>query len=228
VPKQNRSPGEDQEPGFTRLPAGRHGLPRDYVVENQRARLLVGIVRAVARRGYNAATITEIAESASVSRQTFYDNFRNKEQCFLAAYDRAVDEVQTAMAAAADPLTEWPEKVTAALGALLDFFAPEPDLARFFWLEPVGAGEVIVTRHREAMRTLTELLTADRPSNPRVPLLSETAEEAVVGGVASLISKRVSAGETERLEELLPDLLELVLAPYLGSVEAGRLDADAR
>ena len=101
MPKQNREPGEDKEPGFTRLPGGRHGLPRDYVVKNQRARLLVGIVRAVARHGYNAATITEIAEGASVSRQTFYDNFQNKEQCFLAAYDRAVDDVQTAMAAAA-------------------------------------------------------------------------------------------------------------------------------
>lgn len=125
MPKQNREPGEDKEPGFTRLPAGRHGLPRDYVAENQRARLLVGIVRAVARRGYNTATITDIAEGASVSRQTFYDNFQNKEQCFLAAYDRAVDDVQTAMAAAAEPLTEWPEEVTAALGALLDFFGQE-------------------------------------------------------------------------------------------------------
>lgn len=228
MPKRSREPGEDQEPGFTRLPAGRHGLPRDYVVDNQRARLLVGIVRAVARRGYNAATITEIAEGASVSRQTFYDNFQNKEQCFLVAYDRVVDDVQTAMAVAAESLTEWPEKVTAALGALLDFFSQESDLARFFWLEPVGAGEVIVTRHREAMRALIELLTADRRLNPGVPPLSETAEEAVVGGVASLISKRVNAGETERLKQLLPDLLELVLAPYLGSTEAGRLDADAR
>ena len=59
--------------------------------------------------------------------------------------------------------TEWPEKVKAALAALLDFFASEPDLARFFWLEPLGAGEVIVTRHRQAMRALVAQLTADRP-----------------------------------------------------------------
>jgi AcrR family transcriptional regulator len=228
VAKPNRGPGEDEELGFTRLPAGRHGLPRDYVVENQRARLLAGIVRAVARRGYNAATITEIADAASVSRQTFYDNFQNKEQCFLAAYDRAVDDVQTAMAAAGEPLSEWPERVTAALGALLDHFAPDPDLARFFWLEPVGAGEVIVVRHREAMRALIEVLTADRPPNPGVPPLSKTAEEAVVGGVVALISKRVSASETEHLMELLPDLLELVLTPYLGSLEPEHPDADGR
>lgn len=228
MPKRDREPGDDEKAGFTQLPAGRHGLPRDFVVENQRARLLAGIVTAVARHGYHAATITAIAEAAAVSRHTFYDNFQNKEQCFLAAYDRAVADVQAAMAAAAEPLSEWPAKVKAALGALLDFFAPETDLARFFWLEPVGAGEVIVTRHREAMRALIELLIADRPPNPGVPPLSETAQEALVGGLVSLISKRVSAGETERLSVLLPDLLELVLAPYLGSAEAERLAADAR
>ncbi len=169
MPKRNREPGEHEEPGFARLPAGRHGLPRGYVVENQRTRLLVGIVRAVARRGYNATTITEIAEAASVSRQTFYDNFQNKQECFLAAYDRAVDDVQTAMAGAGQSPSEWADKVAAALGALLDRFAPEPDLARFVWLEPVGAGEVIVARHREAMRALIELLIADRPPNPGIP-----------------------------------------------------------
>ena len=78
MPKRDRAPGGEEEPEFTQLPAGRHGLPRDYVVENQRARLLVGIVRAVAQRGYNAATITAIAEAASVSRHTFYDNFQRQ------------------------------------------------------------------------------------------------------------------------------------------------------
>ncbi len=228
MPKRIREPGDDKEAEFPQLPAGRHGLPRDYVVENQRTRLLAGIVRAVGRRGYNAATITAIAEAASVSRHTFYDNFKDKEQCFLAAYDRAVDDVQTAMAASAELPTEWPEKVMAALSALLGFFASESDLARFFWLEPLGAGELIVTRHREAMRALIELLSAERPPNQSVPPPSETAEEAVVGGVVSLISTRVSGGETERLQELLPDLLELVLAPYLVGGEAERLAAEAR
>jgi AcrR family transcriptional regulator len=228
VAKRDRASGEDEEPKFTHLPAGRHGLPRDYVVENQRARLLVGIVTAVARRGYNAATITAIAEAASVSRHTFYDNFQNKEQCFLAAYDRAAEDVEAAIAAAAQAPAEWPEQVKAALAALLAFFAPEPDLARFFWLEPLGAGQVIVTRHRDAVRALVKLLTADRPPSADVPPLSRTAQEAVVGGVVSLISKRVSAGETECLEQLLPDLLELLLAPYLGSDEAERLAADVR
>jgi len=226
VPKLNLASGEDEEPKFTRLPAGRHGLPRDYVIENQRARLLVGIVTAVARRGYNAATITAIAEAASVSRHTFYDNFQNKEQCFLAAYDRAVEDVEAEIAAAAQARTEWPEKVTAAIIALLEFFAPEPDLARFFWLEPLGAGEAIVTRYRKAARGLVKLLTADRPKGQAVPPLSVTAQEAVVGGVVSLISKQVNAGETERLGQLLPDLLELLLAPYLGSAEAARFAAD--
>jgi AcrR family transcriptional regulator len=226
VPKRDRESGEHEESEFTPLPAGRHGLPRDYVVENQRARLFVGIVRAVALRGYNAATITAIADAASVSRHTFYDNFENKEQCFLAAYSRVVEDLEAEMVAAAEPLTEWPEQVRAAIDALLEFFAQEPDLARFFWLEPLGGGELIVTRHREAVGALIDLLTADRPSKPAVPPLSKTAQEAVVGGIVSLISKQVSSGEVSRLAELLPDLLELVLAPYIGSAAAERFAAD--
>lgn len=228
MPKRNRASGEDEEPRFTPLPAGRHGLPRDYVVENQRARLLVGIVGAVAWRGYNAATITSIAETASVSRHTFYDNFQNKEQCFLAAYDRAAEDVEAAIVVAAQAPAEWPEKVKAALTALLGFFASEPDLARFFWLEPLGAGQLIASRHREAVGALVMLLTVDHPPSPTVPPLSETAQAAVVGGIVSLISKRVNAGETEHLGQLLPDLLELLLAPYLGSDQAERLAAEVR
>jgi hypothetical protein len=38
--------------------------------------------------------------------------------------------------------------------------------------------------------------------------------------MVSLISRRVMAGEAEQLEALLPDLVEFVLTPYLGSSEA--------
>ncbi len=192
------------------------------MVENQRARLLVGIVRAISKRGYNQTTITQIAEAAAVSRHTFYDNFQNKEQGFLAAYDHAYEDVSSAMQSAAEPFDDWHEQVKAALAALLEFFAAEPDLARFFWLEPIGGGATIADRYREVMHSLAEQLTANRPAITNAPPLSAIAEEAIVGGVVALIAKQISAGRPERLPDLLPDLLELILAPYLGSAEAER------
>jgi hypothetical protein len=57
--------------------------------------------------------------------------------------------------------------------------------------------------------------------------LSPTTEEALVGGMVSLISRRIFADRGEELEALLPDLVEFTLTPYLGSAEAARVARDS-
>ena len=70
-----------------RLPRGSHGLDRDVVEASQRTRLLEAVGRAVAERGYAAATIDDVVRRAGVSKKTFYDHFADKQDCFLAAYE---------------------------------------------------------------------------------------------------------------------------------------------
>ena len=70
-----------------RLPAGRHGLSREDVTNSQRQRLLEAMAVVCARRTYAATTIAEVVESAGVSRATFYELFRDKEDCFVATMD---------------------------------------------------------------------------------------------------------------------------------------------
>ncbi|MEA2379823.1 MAG: hypothetical protein QOD13_3730 [Thermoleophilaceae bacterium] len=72
-----------------RLPRGTHGLDRDVVEASQRTRLLEAVGRAVAERGYAAATIDDVVRGAGVSKKTFYDHFADKQECFLAAYEAA-------------------------------------------------------------------------------------------------------------------------------------------
>ncbi len=62
--------------GQERLPPGRHGLPREVVAENQRERLLNGVVEAVVEHGYNATTIGAITEAAQISRRTCPSSYR--------------------------------------------------------------------------------------------------------------------------------------------------------
>jgi AcrR family transcriptional regulator len=64
-----------------RLPPGRHGLPRVFVAENQRERLLNGVVEAVAEHGWNATTIAAITAAAKISRRTFYEYFEGRQDC---------------------------------------------------------------------------------------------------------------------------------------------------
>jgi AcrR family transcriptional regulator len=205
--------------GRVQLPPGRHGLPRTFVTENQRERLLNGVVEAVAEHGYNATTIGGIAEAAKISRRTFYEYFSGKEDCFLAAYEMIDAHVRGSMLAAAPPSDPWPEQVSARLAALLDVLSRDLAVAKFFLVEPLAAGGEIATRYRDAMQLLAETI---RPQSDLSEIDVEVRDQALMGGIATLISRRLKSGEADRLGELLPDLVELALAPYLGREQAQR------
>jgi AcrR family transcriptional regulator len=207
----------------SRLPAGRHGLPREFIVQNQRERIVTALVDTVAERGYNATTVANITKAASVSRRTFYEHFADKEACFLAAYEMVADHIATSMRAAAGSFDDWPQQVRASLATMLRFLAGEPELARLCMIEPVAAGGEIAARHRASMQSLVEILKAGRPEHGGARPLPEATEETLVGGIVSLIVREISAGRTDQLESLLPDLVELALGPYVGAEEAERL-----
>ena len=217
--------GSEPEPtaSSSRLPAGRHGLPREFIAQNQRERIITAMVDNVAERGYNATTVAHVTKSASVSRRTFYEHFADKEACFLAAYEMVADHIRDSMQVAAAAFEEWPLQVRAALGTMLRFLAGEPELARVCMIEPVAAGGEIAARHRASMQGFVEILKAGRPEHSGERPLPEATEATLVGGIVSLIVREVNAGRTEQLEQLLPDLVELTLAPYLGAEEASRL-----
>ncbi len=206
--------------GRTRLPPGRHGLSPDFVAENQRERLLNGVVEAVAEHGYNETTIARIAAAAKISRRTFYEHFEGKEDCFLAAYEMIDAHVRTAMLAAGDPAGPSPERVRERLAALLEVLSRDAAVASFYLVEPLVAGGEVATRYRDAMQLLAETI---RPDPDRSDLDVEVRDQALMGGVTALISRRLKTGGATHLNELLPDLVELVLAPYLGRDEARRL-----
>ncbi|HXS33186.1 MAG TPA: TetR/AcrR family transcriptional regulator [Solirubrobacterales bacterium] len=206
--------------GKTRLPPGRHGLPRAFVSENQRERLLNGVLEAVAEHGYNATTIGKITEASKISRRTFYEYFSSKEECFLAAYGMVDDHVRASMLAAADPAEPWPEQVRAKLAALLAVLSRDSAVARFYLVEPLAAGGEIAARYRDAMQLLAETI---RPQSPLSEMDVEVRDQVLMGGIATLISRRLKAGGGDQLGELLPDLIELALAPYLGRDEARRI-----
>lgn len=203
--------------GRDRLPPGRHGLPRTFVAENQHERLLNGVVEAVAEHGYNATTIGAIAEAAKISRRTFYEYFEGKDECFLAAYEMIDAHVRGSMLAAGDPAGPWPEQVRARLAALLDVLSRDLAIARFYLTEPLAAGGEMAARYRDAMRLLAETI---RPEAGPAEADVEVRDQVLMGGIATLIARRLKAGEADRLTELLPDLTELALAPYIGREEA--------
>jgi AcrR family transcriptional regulator len=219
--------GEEGPVGLPRLPPGRHGLGRDFVTENQRGRLTAGIIAVVAERGYHEATVTQICAAAGVSRRTFYGYFSSKEECYLATYDLIAAHLRVAVAEAAAPHEGWTARARAKLATLLEIFAANPDLARFYLVAPPRAGEQIAERYHVAVGRALAEFTERMPPPPATREVSEAAEQALVGGVATLIVQKVEAGEGEALSELLPDLVELTLTPYLGREKAVRVARSA-
>src|ERR1700759_1426588 len=110
-----------------RLPRGRHGLSPEFVARNQRERLISALILTLAEVGYQKTTVSMIGRRASVSKSDFYKHFDSKDDCFLAAYDYAVDRVRTTVteSCATIPAPEWPRRVQAGVAALLTLLAGE-------------------------------------------------------------------------------------------------------
>jgi len=212
-------------PELARLPPGRHGLPREFVAHNQRERLIAGLAEAVAENGYAGTTIAHITRHAAVSRRTFYEHFNSKDECFVAAYDTVMTELRERVDQAFNEEDEWPQAIRAGLAAMLGFLTAEPHLARLSMVEALVAGPVVVERYDAAIQSLVPYFEAGRKGRSAEVLagLSPSTEEALIGGMVSLISRRVFADRTEELESLLPDLVEFALTPYLGSSEAAKV-----
>jgi AcrR family transcriptional regulator len=202
------------------LPGGHHGLTREQIVESQRERLLAAMAQEVAARGYRGLTVTQLAKSASVSTRDFYEHFADKEECFLATFEAVRGHLAELVGTAAASADGWADRVIAAERALLEFFAAEPDLARLFLLESVSATPTIAIAYREAVLELVPGLAAGRSELPDPDSLLPDAESAIIGGAISLATRKIGAGEADRLAEILPDLVEFTLGPYLGNERA--------
>ncbi len=206
-----------------RLPRGRHGLSREFVAQNQRDRLLAALAECLHERGYDGTTVSMVGKRAGVSKSDFYKQFESKDACFLAAYDDSVERIRGRMLAACGESDDWAGGVFAALAALLDLLASEPAQAQLVLVEGLRAGRGVYDRYQEALQGFVPLLRDGAPtpngSEPPPP----ATDEAIVGGIASLLARRVLAGETEKLGEFLPEIAEFALVPYLGAAEARRI-----
>jgi AcrR family transcriptional regulator len=206
------------------LPRGRHMLSTAEVEADQRGRMLAAVGGVLAERGYARATVGDILERSGVSRRTFYEQFEDKDDCLFAAYDDAERRVWAAVMAvvAETPARDWPGRVHAALTAVLELVAAEPDTARLFTLEARAAGPEMAARHGAALdRVAVALRSGNRRAATRglpaadpdgVTPLPEFTERTLVGNVAALVGSYVLSGATELLPNLEPQLAEHLLA----------------
>lgn len=206
-----------------RLPRGRHGLTREFVAQNQRQRLLVSIAETLDAQGYEKTTVSSIGANAHVSKSDFYRHFASKDDCFAAAYDDAVEQLREEIVSGCVGRDDWADGVCGALAAALAWLAAEPAKANLLLVEGLRAGRTVYERYLAAVQSFVPHLRDGAPADVVVPRPPQAADEAVIGGVSSLIRQRIVAGEAERLERFFPEIAQFALAPYLGAAEARRI-----
>jgi AcrR family transcriptional regulator len=206
-----------------RLPRGRHGLPREFVAQNQRERLLVALAECLYEGGYDQTTVSLIGKRAGVSKSDFYKHFERKDVCFVAAYDGAVERIRECVLAACAEGKDWADSVVGALRALLELLAAEPAQTQLVLVEGLRAGRGVYERYQVALQSFVPYLRDGAPAPAGGERPPEATDEAIVGGIASLLTRRVLASETASLPGLLPEIAEFALTPYLGAAEARRI-----
>src|SRR4051812_43469092 len=199
---------------------------RGNVADAQRARIRRATGELVAKRGYAGTSVELIVKRARVGFKTFYNHYPNKEEAFLDLFDHVLErtraQILVAVEAAAAP---WPERVALAIQEFFAALAAEPLIARACLVEAPTAGPRVLARYEEVPLTLIPLLREGRSYSPEAASLPETIEETLAGSVLWSAYQRLNFAEVERIPELVPENIELVLRPYIGEREAARIAA---
>jgi hypothetical protein len=112
------------------------------------------------------------------------------------------------------------------LTAFLEYVVEEPALARTCMVEALSAGPAAVERYEKSQQAFVSLFKLGRDVSPHGGQLPETLEEAMIGGVFWIVYQRLAVGDVAAIPDLLPELVEFTLKPYLGA-EAAREVATA-
>lgn len=202
--------GLPAELALARLPPGRHGLPRSFVVHNQRQRLIAAMLRVLPQHGYPATTIGHLTHEAKVSRSAFYQQFSSREECFLATYDLVSQWLCERVEGAAAAAGALPARVRAGVSEALALLAANPAIAHLIAVEAQQAGRAARERQQACVTRFAAALRPGWPGRPEVP---GDREEMLLGGAVSLIARYVDNGHTEQLPAAAAVLIECLLIP---------------
>ncbi|MDI5968420.1 TetR/AcrR family transcriptional regulator [Streptomyces sp. SL13] len=213
-------PGRDPERSIRRGP--RRASPEE-VAATQRERLLDGLVRTVADKGYARARVSDICAAAGVTRPVFYELFDGKEDAFVVAHRHGTDLLLRAMRESFAGGPDWPAAMRRGLATMLAILASAPAFAVTAVVEADAVGPA--GRHeRDRLLARFHPFFADAPTRP-LPVPHDELVACAVGGAYTALHRWVDEGRTRELPELLPTLTYYVLAPFLGVAAAAQVAA---
>jgi AcrR family transcriptional regulator len=201
------------------LPRGPQALPREQVAEHQRQRLHQAMVECVDERGYAATTISQLVARARVSRRSFYERYRNKDECLIGTYDEIVRRLGLRMEAALGQAETWPEQLEAFLKTLFDAAADRPNATRLVCVEMAAAGPAGVQRWADGAERLRQYIVDGFAGAPGPGTVPDPVALAIVGSIRRVLYTRLQGPRASRslraeLAGLVPDLMAWIGSYY--------------
>jgi len=223
----------ENRPRYARIPSGQHGLAPGLVSADQRARLHAAMVQVVAETGYVGTTVKAVLSRAGVSRRTFYDNFKDKQDCFISAFDAVLGDWmrQGALAyqetlASNDIKDAVRARLCAGLLALFGRVLSDPLGAQVILIEVLNCGEPGLRRLEQAVDELKRMVERAFGAPEEPPGLPPEMIKVIVGGVLEIVTSRLRHDKTDELLLLTEPLVAWMLS--YRSPDAAAIVARAR
>ncbi|MFZ1153295.1 MAG: TetR family transcriptional regulator [Solirubrobacteraceae bacterium] len=193
-----------------------------HVQEMQRRRLLLAMQELAGEVGLAGATVGQVCKRSRMSRRTFYELFDSRDDCFLAAFEQALEQIGRRVLPVCEQGGRWRDRVRAGLEALLRVFDEQPQLARLCVVETLTGGPVVLARRREILDALAVVVEEGRGEARAGSGPPPLTAESTVGGALAVIHARLLDPDTGSLTRLVPALTGMIVFPYLGSAASQR------
>lgn len=206
--------------------AGNGDVPRAHIAEIQRSRMLDAALEAIDEVGYAHLTVAQVISRARVSRKTFYDVFADREDCFVAIFDEAVERARRVAAEAFETGDCWRSGMRAAVAALLEMADEEPQLARLCVVESLAAGDAVLERRARVLAQAAAGIDLARGAPGAEDPPAATAE-FLVGGALAILHGRMRDRSSGPVSGFQGELMSMIVLPYLGQDAAAAELRDA-
>jgi AcrR family transcriptional regulator len=184
------------------------------VAANQRTRIMDAMIDLVGEQGYGPTTVAHVTKRAGVSRKAFYQQFADRQECFLATYDMAVADGFERVADAARDAGGPQEELGYGLDALFKRANESPSIQRLVLLEIAAAGPAGIARREQLISSYEGMLRENLGAVPRPGIIPNPLLRAVVGGFLKVLYARVQSGAQKQLPGLIPDLVRWSFTYY--------------
>ena len=203
--KRGRESQRDGAERYRRLPTGAHGLAREEVQRDQRARLRRAMIELIAERGYPAVRILDLTKLAHVSRSTFYDLYRDKEALLLEAYDEIAARATRVVMRAYDGDRPPEQRLSAAMRAFAEIATAEPAAMSLVLLGAFGAGPKMLERRGAMLGSLEQRIQQSLDGAP-AGRASELTVRFIIGGIREVAAGRLIGDHADQLPGLAEEL----------------------